>query len=452
MGALLDLITASLWVTVPLALAIYGIVVFVMRRRLAHLLEPATIQLFILSFGFAGFWPLYAPNDYAWWVAVLGVVLAVAPFVLFYRAKHVTNPHIFEQRDALVASLEFRVLLVISCAAIIAQTVIIIGQTGLYVGPKIMDALFMKAGGALTYIMQAATSLLPAFLLLTYRTKWFYLVLTAVFLNLVAATLLASRVSFLWPILVAGAALFLRQLDRNTAWNWPKTTIINAKNLFLGLFGISAAFGLVLLMGSLFTEDPRSFLFVFFIRFFNSFDCLFQTVYFSLLAPHAMPEYSVLIAYTQPIHKLLHIGVGQVYNNIGEYIAVHVYHYNIWKYPDFAALALPNSNMFLEFAFSYRFPLSLILITIYSTAIVTFINYVEPLRYNGVLFFCISQYFFMNATQYITDGNYFVMGLYGLAVLIVLAKILAYLLELTRRFLAENMEQEVLGSWPHPES
>lgn len=108
--------------------------------------------------------------------------------------------------------------------------------------------------------------------------------------------------------------------------------------------------------------------------------------------------------------------------------------------------------MVLEFAFSYRFPLSLILITIYSTAIVTFINYVEPLRYNGVLFFCISQYFIMNATQYITDGNYFVMGLYGLAVLIVLAKILAYLLELTRRFLAENMEQEVLGSWPHPES
>lgn len=429
MAQLTDLLTTNLGAMVVLALFIFGVTIFVMRRRLVHIVEPALIQMFLLSFGFAGLYLLYTPGNYSWFAVVLGAILGIAPFVLFYRRSFITDPAIIEKRDRLANSTEFRIFLVASCAAIIAEALITIVGSGFTVVSKEAPALLIRQGGILSYFSQAGVSFVPAFLLLSYRTKLFSLVIGTIVMYFMAATVAASRASFLWPALVTGAAFFLRKLDRNTAEGWPETTIISFKNALVGVMGIASAFGLLWLAGYLLTDSPTRFLFTFLLRLFDSLDGLFMAVQFSFITPHAAPEYSVFLAYTQPIHKLLHLNVGQMYNNIGEYVAVHVYHLNIWSNPDLRLLSLPNSNLVLEFELSYGLITALVLIPLYATALVRLLNWSEKRRYDSIGLFCLSQYLVMNSLQYFLDGNYFVLGAYSAIVLLLVAKIGGFLVD-----------------------
>jgi hypothetical protein len=394
-----------------------------MRRRLVHIAEPAVLQGFVLCFGFAGFLIVYEPNNYSWWAVVLGSVLGIAPFVLFYRRSFATDPAILEKRDRLAKSTDFRIFLVASCTAIIAESLITIIGSGLNVSAKNEATSLIRQGGVLTYFSQAAVSFMPAFLLLTYGTYLFYLVTAAGVTYLLAATFAASRVSFLWPAMAIGAALFLRKLDRNTVEGWPATTIISFKNFFVGITGIAAAFGLLALAGALLTGSASAFVLAFLFRLFQSFEGPFQAILFSFINPHGPHEYSVWLTYTQPIHKLLHLEVGQLYNNVGEYFAVNVYHLNIWSNPNFALWALPNSSLVLEFELSYNVVTALILISLYATAIVFLMNWSERRRYNSLGFFCISQFLILNALQFFSDGVYFVVTAYAAGALFVLAKV-----------------------------
>lgn len=423
MAQIINLLTLYFWTILPLALLLFCGTVFIMRRRLVHIAEPAVLQGFVLCFGFAGFYIVYEPNDYSWWAVVLGSVLGIAPFVLFYRRSFATDPAILEKRDHLAKSTDFRIFLVASCAAIIAESLITIVGSGLIVGPKNQAALLIRQGGVLAYFSQAAVSFVPAFLLLTYGTYLFYLVTAAGVTYLLAATFAASRMSFLWPAMAIGAAFFLHKLDRNTAEGWPATTIISFKNFFVGITGIAAAFGLLALAGALLTGSASAFVMAFVFRLFQSFDGPFLAILFSFINPHAPHEYSVWLTYTQPIHKLLHLEVGQLYSNVGEYVAVNVYHFNIWSNPNLALLALPNSNLVLEFELSYNLVTALVLISLYATAIVSLMNWSERRRYNSLGFFCISQLLIMNALQFFSDGAYFVVTAYATAALLVLAKV-----------------------------
>ena len=429
MAELIDLLTANVWALALLAVLIFGVTVSIMRRRLAHLVEPAMIQIFVLSFGFAGLYLIYRPNDYSWWAVILGATLGVAPFVLFYRRSFTTDPDILEKRDRLAQSTEFRIFLIVSCVAMIAEALITIVGSGLAVVSKEAPALLTREGGVINYLSQAAVSFVPGFLLLTYRTRLFHLVVAAVAMNFMAVTVAASRASFLWPALMIGAAFFLRKLDHNTAEGWPETTIISLKNCLTGIMGVAGAFGLLWLAGYLLTDSPTHFLFAFLLRLFESFDSLFMAVQFSFITPHAAPEYSVWLAYTQPIHKLFHLNVGQVYNNIGEYVAVHVYHLNIWENPDLRLLSLPNSNLVLEFELSYSLITALMLIPIYATSVVCLLNWSERRRYNSLGLFCLSQYLVMSSLQFFSDGNYFVLGAYSAALLLLFAKIGGFLVD-----------------------
>jgi len=422
-GDFFDRLVTGVWVMFPLGLLIFGGTVFYMRRRFVHLAEPALIQSLVFSFGFSGFYLLYNPHNFAWWAVVLGAILGVAPFVLLYRRRLAMDSTILEKRSRLAKSAEFRIFLVIACAAIIVEALITVASSGLVVGPKIAPSLIARQGGVLNYISQAAVSFEPAFLLLTYRTRWFYLVIITIIMNFLAATVLASRVSFLLPALMVAAALFLHKLDHNTAEGRPPKTIITVKNFFAGLGGIGGVLGLLSLAGVLITGSASTFLFNFLLRLFESCDGLFMAIEFSFIRPHMEPEYSVLLAYTQPIHKLLHLNVGQVYNNIGEYIAVNVYHLNIWANPDLKLLALPNSNLVLELELSYPLVTSLVLISIYATAVICILNWSEPRRYNSLGLFCLSQYLIMNPLQFFSDGNYFVVAAYGVALLLFFAKV-----------------------------
>jgi hypothetical protein len=412
-----------------------------MRRRLVHIAEPAVLQGFVLCFGFAGFYIVYQPNDYSWWAVVLGSVLGIAPFVLFYRRSFTTDPTILEKRDHLAKSTDFRVFLVASCTAIIAESLITIVGSGLTVSSKNEATLLVRQGGVLNYFSQAAVSFVPAFLLLTYGTHLFYLVAVAGVTYLLAATMAASRVSFLWPAMAIGAALFLRKLDRNTAEGWPATTILSFKNFIVGILGIAAAFGLLALAGALLTGSASAFVLAFLFRLFQSFEGPFQAILFSLINPHAPHEYSVWLTYAQPVHKLLHLEVGQMYNNVGEYIAVNVYHLNIWSNPDIALWALPNSSLVLEFELSYDLVTALVLISLYAGAIVSLMNWSERRRYNSLGFFCMSQLLIMNALQFFSDGAYFIVTVYATAALLVLAKVGGTLGDV----LLDSLEGEGLG-------
>jgi len=441
MAQLIDLLTANVWALALLAILIFGMTVFIMRRRLAHIVEPAMIQIFVLSFGFAGLYFLYKPNDYSWRAVILGATLGVAPFVLFYRRSFTPDPDIIEKRDRLAESTEFRIFLIVSCAAIIAEGAITVVASGFTVVAKVAPIMLAREGGVINYFSQAALGFVPGFLLLTYRTRLFYLVVTAIVMYFLEATVSASRASFLWPAVVIGAAFFLRRLDRNTAEGWPDTTIINFRNCFAGIVGITAAGGLLGLAGYLLTNSPTHFLFTFLLRLFESLDSLFMAVYFSFVTPHAAPEYSVWLAYTQPIHKLFHLNVGQLYNNIGEYVGVHVYHLNIWENPDLRLLALPNSNLVLEFELSYGLITALVLITLYGTGLVWLLNWSERRRYNSLGLFCLSQYLVMNALLYFSDGNLFVLGIYSAVLLLLFAKVGGFLIDGVRRKIGKSQRR-----------
>lgn len=427
-----DLLTASVWEMLALGFLIFFGIVFFMRRRLAHIVEPALIQMFVLSFGFAGLYLFYDFNSYAWWAVVLGSILGLAPFVLLYRRSFTPDSTVLLKRAHLVETTEFRIFVVLSCCAIISGSLIPVLSSGLTVGPKLAPALLAREGGPLNYLTQAAVSFIPAFLLLTFRTRLFYLVVVAVLTNFLGATFGESRASFLLPALMIGAAFFLRRLDRNTAEGWPAKTIASFKQFFVGVAGIVGAFGLLWLAGYMLTASPAVFIFAFLLRLFESFDGLFMAIQFRLVAPHVTPEYSILLAYTQPIHKLLHLNLGQTYNNIGEYIAVHVYHFDIWSDRDLGLLALPNSNLVLEFELSYPLTTALILIPSYATAIVSLLNWSERRRYNSLGLFCLSQYLLFNPLQFFSDGNYFIVAAYGAALLFCIAKFSGVVVDILR--------------------
>jgi hypothetical protein len=430
MTAVDEILWDSVGTTAPLALLLFGLILLLMRRRFVHLLEPCVLQFFLLSFAFAGFIPLYQANDYAWWVTFLGVILALAPFLLLYRKGFTIQPEIIEQRKALALSLEIRVLIVVITCCILFQAFSILRQTGFSIGLTVAPALISGASGPLVYITQAAFPLMPGLLLLTFRTRWFPIVLVGILLNGMMAILLSSRAGFLWPILSIGAALFLYQLDKNTAYGWTSRPILNVRNTLFGSAGIMAVAGLVTLTAMLAQLDPILFLQAFSLRFFNTFDGIFLAVQGALITPNQRPEYSVLISYTQVIHKALKIDVGQVFNSVGEYIAFYFYHFDIWKNPAMTKMALPNSNMVLEFVLSFSMPVALSLIPIYSTGITLLMNFLERHRYSSFFCFAFSQYFLMNSVQYFTDGNSFVISLYGLAALFVVVKILSFCVRL----------------------
>jgi hypothetical protein len=116
--------------------------------------------------------------------------------------------------------------------------------------------------------------------------------------------------------------------------------------------------------------------------------------------------------------KALHIDVGQVYSNIGEYLAANVLNLNIWRYPELAKISLPNSNLALEFLLSFNHPTAIALIGAWSSGITMALNFFESRRYKSVAMFCAAQYFLMNPLLYFIDGTYFVMGLYALIALV----------------------------------
>lgn len=427
MNAPLIQIESSIGTAVLVAVLTYAAILIVMRRRFVHLLEPAVIQLLIVSCGFAAFFPLYAEGDYAWWAVVAATTLAVLPFVLFYRRKGVLHfPHIIEDRKAFAETLEFRSLLVISIAVIVLHGALLLSSTGFSPLQKSLAAtVTSKAVGVLSYLNQPATSLLPPFLLLTFRTRWFYFVLVAFLLGVLVAIVQASRTSILLPILLSGAALFLAKLDRDSATG-AQVSFLNGRNILIGVLGIIAAFALMFLFGSVLTGTARLFFWAFIVRFFDSFDALCNLIYFGLISPHLGPDYSVLLAYTQPIHKILQLDVGLMFNNIGEYIAARAYGLDIWRYPEFGKLPLSNSAMPAEFLLSYNLPLALALIPIYSTLVVSLLNWCERRRYRGIITFGVSQYLLMTSVQYIMDGGYFIMGAYALVLLTIAAKAIAY--------------------------
>jgi hypothetical protein len=86
--------------------------------------------------------------------------------------------------------------------------------------------------------------------------------------------------------------------------------------------------------------------------------------------------------------------------------------------------------MVLEFVLSFSMPVALSLIPIYSTGITLLMNFLERHRYSSFFCFAFSQYFLMNSVQYFTDGNSFVISLYGLAALFVVVKILSFCVRL----------------------
>jgi hypothetical protein len=194
------------------------------------------------------------------------------------------------------------------------------------------------------------------------------------------------------------------------------------------VFGLFSLLGVV--AAGIFSMPAELFLFAFLLRFFLSLDSLFQAIHFSFLSPRtgAGTDFSVLLTYTQPVHKLLHLDLGQKYNNIGEYIAVNVYHFNIWKDPDTALFAMPNSNMVLEFLLSFNMWLALALILSYSIAMVCAIGWFEKRRYDGVAMFCVSQFFLMGPLQFFFDGTSFVVCAYALGALIALIKVISYVI------------------------
>lgn len=428
MAELFDELADSLFYSVPLALVVFAIIVLCWRKRLVHVFDPILLDLLPASFGIAGFAAIYRPNEYAWRVTLAGVLLAILPVIVLYRRSLVSDTNCLEKRRQLGSSIEFRVLITLFLLIQIGTSLTILASTGFTIGEKVVGPKIMRAVGQLTYFYQVTTNFFPAMLLINRRSKVLSLVIVALVLRTLCSLVAASRASLMAPVLLVGFAFFLNRLDRRTAFGWEGNSLITRKNVVVATTVLSVCALLVVALASIVSVPAELFLFAFLLRFFLSFDSLFQAIQFSLLSPKTgtTSDFSVLVTYTQPVHKLLHLDVGQIYNNLGEYIAVNVYHFDIWKNPDAMLFAMPNSNMVLEFLLSFGLWWALALILCYSIVMVCAIGWFERRRYDGVGTFCISQVLMMAPLQFLFDGTSFVVCLYALGALIASIKVISY--------------------------
>jgi hypothetical protein len=427
MISLLATLSDSLLSILLLSIATIFCVLFAMRTRFLHLFEPAIFQSIVTGAAFSAFWPLYSAANYTWQTLFVACILSVLPFLIFYRNRGIVGAGLAHERASFIDRHDFSALIYVCCSIVILNMLISAAATGGAVAAKsdIGDVrLAMGRLNVVGYFSQAATPLLPCLLYLTYGTRRFYVVVTAFISGIATGVILGSRVSLLQPILGVGAVLFWHALDvfDETGKRVPLFTI---RNVIIGIGGMILAGMLVFLLGLLVSGSAGQFVYEFLLRFFLQFDGIFLVVNDALLSPHVRPEYSVALAYIQPITKMLHVDTGQVYSNVGEYIGVAVYHMNIWKNPELAKAALPNSNLALEFVLSFSRPIAWILIFLWSTSVMLALNFFEKRRYRGVGYFCMAQYLVMSPLGYFLDGNYFVIGLYGLGALWCLAKLLS---------------------------